>query len=254
VNARDNTDSSASVPPGMRIYAVGDIHGRLDLLDELLELIERDSEERPPAETSLVFLGDYIDRGPNSKGVVSRLLSGVGPGFTPVFLKGNHEDLLVKFLDHPQTGAGWLHNGGDSTLISYGLDATAIASAFSLDLAALVDANASFKTLLPAGHLQFYRNLRLSHRAGSYFFVHAGVRPGIALDAQAGTDLIWIRNEFLLHPGSHGAVVVHGHTPARTPDDLPNRIGLDTLAYVTGNLTAVALEGSRRWFLSTKDG
>jgi serine/threonine protein phosphatase 1 len=242
---------NASVPAGMRVYAVGDIHGRLDLLDELLSLIAADNAERGEAETKLVFLGDYVDRGPNSKGVVSRLLGGFGPGIEPVFLKGNHEDLLLKFLDQPEAGLNWLYNGGDVSLFSYGVEASVIHDAFFLGRAGLVEARADFRKLLPDDHQQFYRNLRLSFRAGGYFFAHAGIRPGVALDQQAEADLMWIRDEFLRHLGGFEAAVVHGHTPTQEPEDLPNRICIDTLAFASGRLTAVGLEGERRWFLST---
>jgi serine/threonine protein phosphatase 1 len=235
----------------MRIYAVGDIHGQAGLLDEILSIVASDNEAQGEAETLLVFLGDYIDRGLDSKDVVSRLAGGVGPGMAPVFLKGNHEDLLLSFLDRPETGLNWLHNGGDMSLLSYGVEPSVIHDALFLNKAGLEEAAATFRSVLPDDHLQFYRNLRLSFRAGDYFFAHAGVRPGVALDLQAEADLLWIRHEFLHHPGGFGAVVVHGHTPTPAPENLHNRICIDTLAFATGKLTAVALEGSRRRFLST---
>ncbi len=243
--------TNAHVPEGMRLYAVGDIHGRLDLLDRLLDLIATDRARREPARTVLVFLGDYIDRGRCSKGVVSRLIGGLPADVTALFLKGNHEDLLLSFLDRPGFGVNWLYNGGDAALLSYGLEVEAIQDAYFLGHAGLIEANAIFRDLLPDDHLQFYRALSLSYRAGGYFFAHAGVKPGVALDRQSEKDLIWIREEFLNYPHDFGAVVVHGHTPVRFPEDLPNRIGIDTLAFHSGKLTAVGLEGPRRWFLST---
>jgi len=243
--------TNASLPPGSRVYAIGDIHGRLDLLNKMLSLIELDRKDREEAQTTLVFLGDYIDRGGNSKGVVSRLIEGLPAGLNPVFLKGNHESLLLSFLDRPGFGLNWLYNGGDATLLSYGVEADAIRNAYWAGGPGLLQAFTAFRKLLPDDHLRFYRGLKLSHRAGGYFFAHAGVRPGIPLDQQNENDLIWIREEFLSHPDDFGAVVVHGHTPANAPEDLHNRIGIDTLAFHTGRLTAVGLEGSRRWFLST---
>jgi len=243
--------TNASVPPRTRIYAVGDIHGRLDLLDRLLDLIEEDRRRREEAETVFVFLGDYVDRGGNSKGVAGRLISGLPDGVTPVFLKGNHEDLLLTFLDRPGFGLNWLYNGGDVSLLSYGVPAGIIRNAYYSGPAALAEAATVFRDLLPEDHLQFYRGLQFSYRAGGYFFVHAGVRPGVALDMQNEQDLIWIREDFLSYPQDLGAVVVHGHTPVASPEDMHNRIGIDTLAFRTGRLTAVGLEGSRRWFLST---
>ena len=243
--------SNASVPEGTRIYAVGDIHGRLDLLDQLLDLIQNDNETRGAARTQLVFLGDYIDRGSNSRGVVSRLISEPPPGFSRLCLKGNHEAMLLAFLDEPGAGVNWLHNGGSEALLSYGVEQDVIQDAFFLGLAGLAEAKAAFRALLPDDHLLFYRGLERCFHSGGYFFAHAGVRPGVALNSQDENDLIWIRGDFLRHPGDFGAVVVHGHTPAHTPEDLHNRIGIDTLAFRTGKLTAVALESSRRWFIST---
>jgi serine/threonine protein phosphatase 1 len=243
--------TNASVPAGMRIYAVGDIHGRLDLLERILRQIESDRKERAGSPAVLVFLGDYIDRGGSSKGVVGRLLEGFPPGVTPVFLRGNHEELLLTFLDRPGSGLDWLYNGGDVTLLSYGVEAEIIRNAYGAGPSGLMEAASRFRERLPRDHLQFYRSLRLTYRAGGYIFAHAGVRPGVPLENQNETDLIWIRDEFLNWPHDFGAVVVHGHTPADNPEDLENRIGIDTLAFHTGRLTAVGLEGSRRWYLST---
>jgi serine/threonine protein phosphatase 1 len=242
---------NARAPEGLRLYAIGDIHGRLDLLDRMLEIIGQDDASREPARTVLVFLGDYVDRGSDSKGVVDRLTKGLPENANAIFLKGNHEDLLLSFLDEPVSGLNWLHNGGETALISYGVGAGAINDALWLGHKGLSEAAVLFRSVLPDDHLHFYRSLRLSHRAGDYFFAHAGVRPGVALERQARDDLIWIRGEFLNYPYDFGAVVVHGHTPARAAQDLHNRIGIDTLAFHTGKLTAVGLEGPRRWFLST---
>jgi len=245
---------NASVPEGVRIYAVGDIHGRLDLLERLLDLIQNDSETHRAACTHLVFLGDYIDRGSDSKGVVSRLISEPPHGFSRVCLKGNHEAMLLTFLEDPGASANWLHNGGDEALLSYGVDPGIVQNALysgRAGRAGLAEANAAFRALLPDDHLLFFRGLECCFRSGGYLFAHAGVRPGVALDCQDESDLIWIRGDFLRHPGDFGAVVVHGHTPAHAPEELHNRIGIDTLAFRSGKLTAVALEGSRRWFIST---
>lgn len=242
--------TGAYAPKGVRLYAVGDIHGRLDLLDRMLDLIASDKSARQELPAVLVFLGDYIDRGPNSKGTVSRLIEGLPADVTPVFLKGNHEDFLLAFLDRPGFGLNWLHNGGDMALLSYGVDMQVIQNAY-WDPSGLAEAATALRELMPADHLQFYRALQLSYRAGDYFFTHAGVRPGVPLEYQKEADLIWIRDEFLRYPHDFGAVVVHGHTPVRRPEDLHNRIGIDTLAFHTGRLTALGLEGNRRWFLST---
>lgn len=238
-------------PEGVRLYAIGDIHGRLDLLESLLELIELDQEKRMEAPLSLIFLGDYIDRGPDSKGVVDRLIQGFPPIHSEIYLKGNHEDLLMSFLNDPSTGANWLRNGGEEALISYGVDLDVARDMFWKDEDALNGAAELFRAALPESHLRFYRELKLSWRAGDYFFAHAGVRPDEPLDRQREEDLLWIRNEFLNSRDDFGAVVVHGHTPARFPQNLQNRIGLDTFAVRTGKLTAVGLEGPERWFLTT---
>jgi serine/threonine protein phosphatase 1 len=235
----------------MRVYAIGDLHGRADLLDVMLELIEEDDAERRPAQTVLIFLGDYIDRGPSSNEVIDRLTSGLPSQFKPVFLKGNHEDLLLTFLSDPYSGLIWLRNGGDATLLSYGIAPGLVNRAFSLDPSVLKETAFEFQERLPRGHQNFFTALKLFLRVQDYFFVHAGVKPGIPLDRQATDDLLWIRDEFLDSPSDFGAVVVHGHTPVSSPEDLRNRIGIDTYAWKTGRLTAAGLEGSRRWFLST---
>jgi len=251
LNIKISKHSNAHAPEGTRLYAIGDIHGRLDLLDKLLGIIERDRANREKMPTTFVFLGDYVDRGRSSKGVVGRLISGLPEDVTPQFLKGNHEDLLLTFHNRPGFGLNWLYNGGDASLLSYGVEAEAIQNAYFSGEEGLAEANAIFRELLPEDHLQFFSTLKLSFRAGGYFFAHAGVRPGVEFDQQRSVDLIWIREEFLMHPHDFGAVVVHGHTPARAPEDLPNRIGIDTLAFFSGKLTAVGLEGPNRWFLST---
>jgi serine/threonine protein phosphatase 1 len=179
------------------------------------------------------------------------LIEGLPDDVAPVFLKGNHEDMLLTFLERPGFGLNWLHNGGDMALLSYGVEVEVIRNAYWHGAAALVEAANVFRSVLPKEHLDFFRALQLSYQAGDYFFAHAGVKPGVALDQQAARDLIWIRDEFLSYAHDFGAVVVHGHTPVRTPENLPNRIGIDTLAFHTGKLTAVGLEGTERWFLST---
>ena len=248
---RNNDRKQTSAPEGVRLYAIGDIHGRLDLLESLLSLIERDQRGRADMPVTLIFLGDYVDRGPDSKGVVDRLIRGFSPPYTPVFLKGNHEALLLSFLSDPIAGLNWLRNGGDAALLSYGVGLEAVQHALWGDPKGVAEAVRQFHEVLPAAHLHFYENLKLFYRMGDYFFVHAGVRPNAPLDQQREDDLLWIRADFLNSTEDFGAVVVHGHTPTRNPQDLRNRIGLDTFAVRTGKLTAAGLEGSRRWFIST---
>ncbi len=187
--------------------------------------IEGDQNGRAEIPVVLVFLGDYVDRGPNSKGVVDRLIRGFWLRSTPVFLKGNHEDLLLSFLKDPMAGQIWLRNGGDATLRSYRVEPGSVYRALWSEANGLADAARQFRALLPADHLHFYEALKPFHRAGDYFFAHAGVRPHVPLEKQSEDDLLWIRREFLTATGDFGAVVVHGHTPSREPQVLDNRIG-----------------------------
>ena len=248
---RNDNRKQASAPEGCRLYAIGDIHGRLDLLVTLLDLIEEDQEERAELPVTLIFLGDYIDRGPDSKGVVDRLVRGFSPLYTPIFLKGNHEALLLSFLKEPFSGANWLRNGGDAALLSYGVGLETLQMVFWDGPKGLVEAQRQFLAVLPEAHLLFYKGLKLSCHLGGYFFTHAGIRPKVPLDRQSEDDLLWIRKEFLNSTDDFGAVVVHGHTPVRNVQDLHNRIGLDTFAFRSEKLTAAGLEGTQRWFLST---
>lgn len=240
----------ARAPENTRVYAVGDIHGRLDLLERLLGRITEDCARRRPARVVLVFLGDYIDRGPASRQVVERLMRGAPPtgplaGSEWVCLKGNHEDCMVHFLDDTSLGASWCRNGGIDTVRSYAGDLPERPEA---DMAAL---QLLLVRTLPPSHLRFLARLPLLHREGDYVFAHAGIRPGIALEDQDPRDLMWIRDEFLYDSSPANFVVVHGHTPTPTPDIRPHRIGIDTRAYESGALTAVVLEGSdRRFFVS----
>lgn len=230
----------AALPPGLRVYAVGDVHGCDDQLAALHAAIRRDAAGRPPAErTVLVHLGDYVDRGPDSAAVVERLLRGPPPlpGAEVINLVGNHEVMMLDAFD-PRSAPGaigfWLDNGGAATLASYGAE---------------VEDAASWE-LVPQEHLAFLRRCALSWRAGGYLFVHAGVRPGVPLDRQDPFDLVWIREPFLSFQGELDAVVVHGHTPSAMPEVLPHRIGIDTGAVFGGALTCLVLEGRRMAFLS----
>jgi serine/threonine protein phosphatase 1 len=224
---------------------VGDVHGRLDLLDGLLERIQRELEERPPDKAMLVFLGDLVDRGPSSAQVVERLRTFRRPGLRTVFLLGNHEEVLLRVLSgETSLIRSWLRFGGEQTLRSYGLDPRRIALADESALAAL-------RKAIPEEHVAFLRGFADTCRFGDYLFVHAGIRPGIELDRQAQSDLRWIREPFLRDESDHGFIVVHGHTICREVEERPNRIGIDTGAYATGILTALAIEGAGRWFVDT---
>lgn len=240
-------DARPGMPAGYRLYAIGDVHGRDDLLADLLEKIEADSSNRPPAKRLLVFLGDLIDRGPSSAQVVERLRTYRPADTRLVFLAGNHEEVLLRVFDgDAQILADWLRFGGAECLRSYGVDPVGIrnmtpASALETVVAAI-----------PAAHIDFLRSFDDTFRAGDYLFVHAGIRPGLPLAEQAPSDLRWIRNPFLTDGADHGFVVVHGHTIRAEVEERPNRIGIDTGAYRHGVLTAIGLEGEDRWYLQAR--
>ena len=232
-----------SVPLGRRVYAVGDIHGRADLLAAVFRRIDHDLKARPAAKTVQVFLGDYIDRGPHSRQVIDLLLARQREHEVEL-LKGNHEACAVQFLSDPTVLSQWRLIGGVNTLLSYGVIPKGRNNPQSQQEVA-----AAFRQSFPDSHRRFIQGLKLSFTCGDFFFVHAGVRPGTPLQKQAEHDLLWIREDFLLHEESFGKVVVHGHTPAREPDVRPNRINIDTGAYATGQLTCLVLEGDRITFL-----
>ena len=239
----------AAVPPDTAVYAIGDIHGRVDLLTELHRRIETASDRGAYADRRvIVYLGDYVDRGPDSAGVIDLIRGQAPAGFEVVTLLGNHERLMVEFLDDVRRGPLWLRNGGDATLRSYGVDT---GDSSYLDAKPLLALQAALRQRLPAAHLEFLNALRLSHVEGDYFFAHAGVRPGVALEDQQEEDLIWIRELFLESKADHGKVVVHGHTIRPEPEFRSNRIGIDTGAYATEHLTCLALEGTKRRVIST---
>lgn len=230
----------ATLPPGQRIYAIGDVHGCADRLCAMHHAIAADLLERPTANPVLLHLGDYIDRGPDSAGVIDMLLrGGCLPRASVINLMGNHEHMLLQALDAPnraELAEIWLFNGGGATLASWGIR----------------DAGpGSWARQIPPAHVDFLRSLKLRFRAGGYLFVHAGVRPGRRLDEQTTEDLLWIREPFLSHRGEFGAVVVHGHTPTARPVIRPNRVGIDTGAVMGGPLTCVVFESDRLGLLST---
>ena len=235
-----------AVPAGRRIYAIGDVHGRRDLLEQLIASVRAHAAGAAPAQNVLVLLGDYIDRGPDSKGVIDVLLGLDLPGWEKVFLRGNHDQALLDFLRDPGFYRAWRSYGAPETLLSYGVKPPLFD-----DDAEFVKASDALTEKLPAAHLDFLRGLANTHEEGDYFFVHAGVRPGIPLDRQMQEDLLWIREDFLNSTRSFGKLVVHGHTPTERPVRRANRLGLDTGAHATGCLTAAVLEGESCVFLST---
>jgi serine/threonine protein phosphatase 1 len=237
-----------SIPEGQLLYAIGDIHGRLDLLEALLRQIVDDARaSENVSRRDLVFLGDYVDRGPDSSGVVEKLLTGLPSGFDTHFLKGNHEAILLDFLQEAWRLEHWLMNGGAATIRSYGVDTEQLARA-----AAPPDLwQQAFAEALPEPHLRFFKSLGLRVAVGDYLFVHAGVKPSVPLEAQCEADLVWIREPFLSHAAPFGKIVVHGHTPGTAPVTRSNRIGIDTSAVFSGRLTALRLQADSRKFLQT---
>jgi serine/threonine protein phosphatase 1 len=231
------------IPDGQRVYAVGDVHGRADLLSALLARIDADLAAHPVAQPIQVFLGDYIDRGPHSREVLDLLIAR-RRRHVMLYLQGNHETYAAQFLSDPSVLSDWKHIGGLNTLLSYGVTPSA-----SEDPIGQQDMAAAFRAALPDSHRRFIQSLALSFTCGDFFFAHAGVRPGVPLRQQRRQDLLWIREDFLLHEEDFGKIVVHGHTPAREPDIRPNRINIDTGAYATGRLTCLVLEGEEMSFI-----
>lgn len=270
----------AATPDGTVVYAVGDIHGCDSLLRQILGGIRVDARLRPARRRVLVLLGDYVNRGAHSRAVIETLIDPGLPGFEVVALKGNNEDAMLRYLDGDlAVGAHWLDYGGGTTLADYGLAAPApptrspgdleamrwkadelddygvgIPGLAGQDVPALEALRRDFTAALAGPHDDFLRSLRVSHREGGYHFVHAGIVPGLPLEAQPERDCMWIRKRFLDSPLDHGAVIVHGHSIAPEPEVRANRIGIDTGAYKTGILTCLVLDGEERGFLQACAG
>ncbi len=264
-------------PAHSMLYAVGDIHGRLDLLDTMLGAIEAHAALHPDSQVQVVFLGDYLSRGENSRGVVERVLQWRASRVEPwrvIALKGNHEDLALRFLAGDLEAARhWFDYDGLDALRDYGvtlpgpdlasparpdpgaasnrMHADGTPARNNFDDATLLPLRQAFADALPASHRAFLESLAVSHRAQDYYFVHAGVRPGVALEAQTAVDQMWIRKRFLESDAEHGAMVVHGHTIAEQPQVRANRIGIDTGASSSGVLTCLVLQGQQRSFLQS---
>jgi serine/threonine protein phosphatase 1 len=234
----------SKLPGQLRIYAIGDIHGRADLLASLLDMIKADAKAAPAPLMRLVFLGDYVDRGPDSHDVVALLLTGLPKDMPAEFLMGNHERMMLDAWADESRYPLWIANGGKTTQDSY--IRASITSADGHEAASL-----KTEDLVPPRHWMFFERLKMMASHGDYLFVHAGIRPGVPLAAQTEHDLLWIREPFLSYRGDHGQMVVHGHTPVDVPEQRSNRIGIDTGAVFTGRLTALVLEGETRRFLMT---
>lgn len=234
-----------SLPAGQRIYAIGDIHGRLDLLDKLLAKIEADVGQRPAVRPICVFLGDYIDRGPSSRETIDRLIE-QRKRSECVFLKGNHESIAIRCLIDRSRFDQWMRLGGMETLHSYKISVEGVRNDKRI-----VALQAAFHQALPQPHFRFLRDLQTSFAAGDFFFVHAGVKPNIELESQSESDLLWIREEFLSSNVDFGKIVVHGHTPVHEVEVKSNRVNIDTGAFATGRLTCLVIEGESLSVIST---
>jgi serine/threonine protein phosphatase 1 len=224
------------LPDGIRVYAIGDIHGRIDLLDRVLSRIDAHEAAYPAVRPVEVFIGDYIDRGPESRAVLDRLINRSDSRET-VCLKGNHETLILEFLENPASLRDWSQLGGRETLMSYG-----IAPPIKADDKMQKELADALKMVMPKAHTHFLENLPSSFSCGDFFFAHAGVKPGVLLTKQQDSDLLWIRDEFLLYEEDFGKIIIHGHTPVLALDIRSNRINIDTGAYATGKLTCLMIE------------
>ena len=231
------------LPDGLRIYAVADIHGSDTALVDVLARIDADQTERPDARAVQIFLGDYVDRGPASRGVLDRLIDRART-HEILMLKGNHESLFLEFPDNPGLLANWRQFGGLQTLISYGLKPS-----LNPGPAEQRELAREFVSAVPEAHRTLLKQMPTSFSCGDYFFVHAGVRPGVPLKDQKEEDLLWIRQDFLLYEGEFEKFVIHGHTPVKEPEIRSNRINLDTGAYATGKLTCLVIEGDSTAFI-----
>lgn len=243
----DTRGPAPAVPDGRRVYAVGDVHGRLDLFEAMIAAIEADDAARGPSATSeVILLGDLIDRGPDSAGVVAAARDWKGRRNVRILL-GNHEEMLLKAFDSEQVLRNFLRWGGRETVLSY------VADPGEYHRADLAGTRALMNASIPQEDLTFISSFEDSIAIGDYLFVHAGVDPNVPLDEQEVSDLRWIREPFLSHAGDFGAVVVHGHTITDDPHVRSNRIGIDTGAFNSGRLTALGLEGSTRWLIQAQD-
>jgi serine/threonine protein phosphatase 1 len=235
-----------AVPPGARVYAVGDIHGRLDLFEQLIALIEADDAARGAAETTVVLLGDLIDRGPDSAGVIDAAREW-GERRRVRALAGNHEEMFLGAFERLETLRHFLRFGGKETVLSYPITSERY-RALSLE-----QLQQALPGIVPAAHIAYLEAMEDHIAIGDYLFVHAGIRPGVPLEQQRLSDLRWIRDTFIDDSGDHGCVVVHGHTITDDVDERSNRIGIDTGAFMSGRLTALGIEGTARWYLTARD-
>lgn len=235
-----------SVPEGERIYVVGDVHGRIDLFKPLIDAVERDDRDAQPAETTIVLLGDLVDRGPDSAGVVAQARELQARRRVRI-LAGNHEEMFLQSFEERSILRHFLKHGGRETLFSYGITRERYNESTLDELQHLM------RDAVPQADRDFLREFEEYVIAGDYLFVHAGILPEIPLEEQSRHDLLWIRDRFLRHSAPHSHVVVHGHTICDPVAECANRIGIDTGAYRTGKLTALVLEGDTRRYIQAAD-
>ena len=241
----------ARAPDGMRLYAIGDVHGRLDLLAAMHRTIESELEYKPTADWRIIHLGDYVDRGPDSKGVIDFLIAAQKRDPRNLMLAGNHDIGFLDFLDEPDPDGLFMRYGGVQTAQSYGVDLTGHASWFG-KTEAVRRGHQALVGAVPQAHVDFLRSLQLSLISGDFFFCHAGIRPGVPLESQSPQDLVWIRDVFHKHPGLYPKVIVHGHTPVPEAEVMPNRVNVDTLAWQSGMLSALAVDGADKRILTVQ--
>lgn len=234
-----------SIPDGQRVYAIGDIHGRYDLLCRMIARIEADEAGRPAAETTVILLGDLVDRGPDSAGVIATAREWAKRRNVRI-LAGNHEEMFLGSFERDETLRHFLRHGGRETLLSYPIEPEVYSRATLEELRAIM------REVVPAEDVEFMMSMEDRIQIGDYVFVHAGVRPGVPLEEQKVSDLRWIRGEFIEGPETRNFAVVHGHTILETPHVSPLRISLDTGAYSSGLLSAIGLEGTARWLISVQ--
>ena len=240
--ARGEDVPPAAIPPGQRVYAVGDVHGRLDLFEALVAAIEADDSAAAPADTTVVLLGDLVDRGADSAGVIA-LARAWQRRRRVRLLAGNHDEMFLRSFASLEMFRHFLRHGGRETVLSYGVDRAAFTHA------ELEQAQAMMNAAVPAEDIAFLEGFEDMIAIGDYLFVHAGIDPRVPIGEQKTHDLRWIREPFLSHAERHAQVVVHGHTICDAPEDCGNRIGIDTGAFMTGRLTALVLEGTERRYI-----
>lgn len=240
--------SEAATPDGMRLYAIGDVHGRFDCLTTLHKMIADEIARDRPADWRIIHLGDYVDRGPQSREVLDFLARAQTADERNITLLGNHDEGMLKFLADPLDADVFIDFGGFDTAASYGVELR------TMPRRELFESHRQLIEAVPEHHFALLRDMPRSVSFGDFFFCHAGIRPGTALDAQSAHDLCWIRREFLDHLQLYDKVIVHGHTPCREPETCPNRINVDTKAFATGRLTALVMESTEKRFISTDLG